>query len=118
MSHSTAGSATINSGSSNPRKSDQHPIAAEFRKWQTLLSDATPPTTDDLFDRTARSIHNVDEATQKQREQAYLDATEAATKDLNRDFMKWCADHEEELAAWSDACAYRGDEIDLMEPWS
>ncbi|PBK67167.1 hypothetical protein ARMSODRAFT_959311 [Armillaria solidipes] len=110
MSHSTAGSAGTNSGSNNPRKSDQHPIAAEFRKWQTLLSDATPPMTDDLFDRT------VDEATQKQREQAYLDATEAATKDLNRDFMKWCADHEEELAAWSDTCAYRGDEIDLMEP--
>lgn len=68
--------------------------------------------TNDLFDRT------VDKATRKQRKQAYLDAAEAATTDINRDFMKWCADHEEELAEWADACAYRGDEIDLMEPWN
>ncbi|PBK95796.1 hypothetical protein ARMGADRAFT_748850 [Armillaria gallica] len=78
---STAGSATSSSWT-NPHKSDEHPIAAEFRKWQTLLSDATPPMTNVLFDRT------VDKATRKQRKQAYLDAAEAAMKDINRDFKK------------------------------
>ncbi|SJL15244.1 uncharacterized protein ARMOST_18732 [Armillaria ostoyae] len=111
---STAGS-TTSSSSTNPHKSDEHPIAAEFRKWQTLLSDATPAMTNDLFDRTACCIHNVHEIVS---DWYYAPLAEAATTDINRDFMKWCADHEEELAEWADACAYRGDEIDLMEPWN
>ncbi|SJL15253.1 uncharacterized protein ARMOST_18741 [Armillaria ostoyae] len=58
----------------------------------------------------------VDEATRKQREQAYLDAAEAATKNVSKTFMKWCADHEGELEVY--ACEYCGDDIDIMDSWS